>query len=54
MEGAILDKNVRIGKNCRIVLRDGIEGDCDIKGVYVRDGIIVVPKDAVLPDGSCL
>jgi glucose-1-phosphate adenylyltransferase len=54
VEGAILDKNVRIGKNCRIVLRDGIEGDCDIKGVYVRDGIIVVPKDAVLPDGWCL
>ena len=54
VEGAILDKNVRIGKNCRIVMREGIDRDCDINGVYVRDGIIVVPKDAVLPDGWTL
>lgn len=51
VDGAIVDKNARIGKNCQIALRPGIENDCDINGVYVRDGIIVVPKDAILPDG---
>ena len=35
-------------------MREGIDRDCDINGVYVRDGIIVVPKDAVLPDGWTL
>ncbi|MBI1310973.1 glucose-1-phosphate adenylyltransferase [bacterium] len=51
VEGAIVDKNVRIGRNCKVRLRPGIEADCDINGVNVRDGIIVVPKGAVLPDG---
>jgi glucose-1-phosphate adenylyltransferase len=51
VEGAIVDKNVRIGRNCKVRLRPGIEADCDINGVHIRDGIIVVPKGAVLPDG---
>ena len=51
VEGAIVDKNVRIGRNCKVRLRPGIEADCDINGVNIRDGIIVVPKGAVLPDG---
>ncbi len=54
IENAIVDKNCRIGRNVRIVPRPGMEPNCDINGVYVRDGIIVVPKESVLPDGWTL
>ncbi len=54
IEGAIVDKNCRIGKNVSIKCGPGIEAECDLKGVYVRDGVIVVPKDAELPDGWSL
>ena len=51
IEGAIVDKNARIGQNCQIVMRDGLKPNCDINGVYIRDGIICIPKDAILPNG---
>lgn len=49
---AIVDKNARIGKNvvihgCR-TCDDLVEGD----GWVLRDGIVVVLKDAVIPDGT--
>ena len=53
IEGAIVDKNCRIGRNVRIVPRDdmteGTSGD-----VTVQDGIIVVRRGAELPDGWTL
>jgi glucose-1-phosphate adenylyltransferase len=54
IENAIVDKNCRIGKNVTIKMRPGIERDCEIKGLFVRDGIIVVPKDTVIPDDFVL
>ncbi|MDA0590286.1 MAG: glucose-1-phosphate adenylyltransferase [Planctomycetota bacterium] len=54
IRGAIIDKGCRIGRGVRIEPRDGLEADCDIKGVHIRDGIIVVPKNAVLSDGWTL
>ena len=51
IDGAIVDKNARIGQNCQIVMRPDLEPNCDINGVYIRDGIIVIPKDAILPNG---
>jgi glucose-1-phosphate adenylyltransferase len=51
VDGAILDKNCRIGAGVRIVNDTG-QADFDAdQGVVVRDGIIVVPKNAVLPAG---
>lgn len=50
---AIIDKNVRIGR--RVVLENaGGHGEFDDpKGrFFVRDGIIVVPKGAVIPEGT--
>jgi len=49
---AIVDKNARIGKNvvihgCR-TCDDHIEGD----GWILRDGIVLILKDAVIPDGT--
>lgn len=51
IDGAIIDKNCRIGANSRIVNdseRTDYDGDA---GCVVRDGVIVVPKNAVLPPG---
>ncbi len=50
---AIVDKNVRIGKNVRLLNNSGIEFKDDENGCYyIREGIIIVPKGAVIPDGT--
>lgn len=50
---AIIDKNVRIGNNVRLVNKDGIEHlDHESKMYYIREGIIIVPKNATIPDGT--
>ncbi len=50
---AIIDKNVRIGKDVRLVNHDNIETYDDPGGAYyIREGIIIVPKNAVVPDGT--
>ena len=51
IEGAIIDKNVRIGKRARIVNDHGWETLADSDRFTVRDGVAVVPKDSVIPDG---
>ena len=51
IEGAILDKNVRLGRG--VVIRPFPRGmDKDGEGWVVRDGVVVVPKDAVIPAGT--
>ncbi len=53
IEGAIIDKNARIGENVRIEpFPRGV--DLDDENWTVRDGIVVIPKDAVLPAGSVI
>jgi hypothetical protein len=51
IEGAIVDKNVRIGRRVRICNDHGWEQTGDSPMFTVRDRIAVVPKDAVVPDG---
>jgi len=51
IEGAIVDKNVRIGKRVRVVNEHGWETTADSDRFTVRDRVAVVPKDAVVPDG---
>jgi len=51
IEGAIVDKNVRIGKRTRIVNDHGWNEIGDSPTFTVRDGVAIVPKDAVVPDG---
>ncbi len=48
---AIIDHNARIGKNVVIRGSDRLR-DRDGDGYVIRDGIIVVLKDAVIPDGA--
>lgn len=53
IEGAIVDKNCRIGKNVVVKLPAGFPQDGECGPVMVRDGVIVIPRGAVLPDGWC-
>ena len=48
IQNAIIDKNARIGDNSILVNRDGID-NYDGKNYYIRDGIVIVPKDATIP-----
>ena len=50
IEKAILDKNARIGEGVCITNDAGVV-DTDGEGFYIREGIVVIPKDGVLPDG---
>jgi glucose-1-phosphate adenylyltransferase len=53
IERAIVDKNTRIGRGVRIVNEAG-EREKDGKDYFIRDGIVIVPKDAVIPDGTVI
>jgi glucose-1-phosphate adenylyltransferase len=48
IDGAIIDKNCRIGRNVRIDA--AITHDLDRGGIVIRDGIIIVPKGTTLAD----
>lgn len=51
IEGAILDKNVRLGKG--VVIRPFPRGaHLDHENWCVRDGIVVIPKNTTLPPGT--
>lgn len=53
IRGAIVDKNARIGKNVILMNNSGIkEMDGENGMFYIRDGIIIIPKNAVVPDGT--
>lgn len=51
IERAILDKDCRIGCNVRLLNRRGVQ-TADGNNIVIRDGIIVVPNRAVVPDGT--
>jgi glucose-1-phosphate adenylyltransferase len=53
IENAIVDKNARVGRGVHI-LNEKKERECDATSYHIRDGIVVVPKDAVIPDGSVI
>ena len=48
IQNAIIDKNARIGDNAILVNRDGVD-NYDGENYYIRDGIVIVPKDATIP-----
>lgn len=53
IEGAIVDKNCRIGENVRILNAKGVEQGEETPHGMICDGIVVVPKDAVIPNNVC-
>lgn len=53
ISNAILDKNVRIGDGVKLVNERNLE-KMDDGDVYIRDGIIVIPKGVTIPDGTVI
>jgi glucose-1-phosphate adenylyltransferase len=51
IERAIIDKNVHIGDNT-VITPEGKPSEMDAENYYIRDGIVCVPKDAVIPAGT--
>ena len=51
IEDAIIDKNARIGDGVIITPQDK-EADSEGPGYYIRDGIVVIPKNATIPSGT--
>ena len=50
---AIIDKNARIGRNVRICNEQNVQ-EADGDGWAIRDGIVVVEKNGVIPDGTVI
>ena len=53
IENAIIDKNARIGSNVRIINEAGIK-EKDGDGYFIREGIVIVPKNGVILDGTVI
>jgi glucose-1-phosphate adenylyltransferase len=53
IKNAIIDKNARIGRHVRILNEPGRE-EFDSDNYFVRDGIVIVPKNATVPDGTVI
>jgi glucose-1-phosphate adenylyltransferase len=53
IENAIVDKNVSIGRRCVITNWAGVQ-EGEGPGFYIRDGIVVLVKNAVIPDGTTI
>lgn len=51
IDGAIVDKNCRVGENVQIVNAGGIKDGEGDQGCVISDGIVVVPKTTTLPAG---
>lgn len=53
IENAIIDKNARVGTNCKLVNKNGLETYDDPEGhYYIRDKVIIIPKHAVIQSGT--
>jgi glucose-1-phosphate adenylyltransferase len=53
VENAIIDKNARIGENC-FLSPAGKPENMDHGLYYIRDGIVIIPKNGIIPHGTVL
>ncbi len=53
IHNAIVDKNARIGRGVRI-LNEGGASEKDGDGYYIREGIVIVPKNGIVADGTVI
>ncbi len=51
IENCILDKNVKVGHDVTITNAKKIM-ELDAENYYIRDGIVIIPKDVYIPDGT--
>jgi len=55
IRNAIVDKNTRIGKNVQIINKKKMEKkDREKKGYCIRNGIVIIIKNAVIPDNTVI
>lgn len=48
---AIIDKNARIGKNVQLINKDNVETlDGENGSYFIREGIVIIPKNAIIGD----
>jgi glucose-1-phosphate adenylyltransferase len=50
---AIIDKNVRIGSNVKILNEAGLEHH-DGGNYFIREGVVIIPKGATITDGTII
>ena len=53
IENAIIDKNARIG-NSVVISPTGKPDNVDHPLYYIRDGIVVIPKNGAIPHGTVI
>jgi glucose-1-phosphate adenylyltransferase len=53
IENTIVDKNARIGNNV-VISPAGKPENVDHPLYYIRDGIVIIPKNGVIPDGTVI
>jgi glucose-1-phosphate adenylyltransferase len=53
IENAIIDKNARIGDNV-VISPAGKPEHVDHPLYFIRDGIVIIPKNAVIPHGTVI
>ena len=53
IENAIIDKNSRIGNNV-VISPSGKPENADHPLYYIRDGIVIIPKNGVVPHGTVI
>jgi glucose-1-phosphate adenylyltransferase len=53
IEGAIVDKNASVGRNCVITNAAGVQ-EAEGPGWQIRDGVVVILKNAEIPDGTVI
>ncbi len=53
IEGTIVDKNVKVGNKCIIRNKEGVQ-EHDGENFYIRDGVVVIPKNVSIPDETVI
>ncbi|MDJ1177696.1 glucose-1-phosphate adenylyltransferase [Roseofilum sp. BLCC_M91] len=58
IRGAIIDKNAHIGRNVQIINKDHVEEgnneETEKLGFLIRGGVVVIIKNATIPDGTVI
>jgi len=55
ISNSIVDKNVRIGRDVRLINSAKVESfDSGDGSFYIREGLVIVPKNSTIPDGTVI
>jgi glucose-1-phosphate adenylyltransferase len=54
VEGAIIDKNARIGEGVVIRPHAPDEEVLETENYVIRDGVVVIPKNAIISNGTVI